>query len=68
MLDKRADQEAIRLLYKVQRMSRELRALEAQFSKACLGYGRRRGYFSYFRECHLIHDIEQNTQTEGKAA
>jgi hypothetical protein len=58
MIDKKADQEAIRLLKKVDKLRSELRILEPQLTKACLDYGKRRG-MSLFREFHLRNDIER---------
>jgi hypothetical protein len=58
MIDKKADQEAIRLLKKVDKLRSELRILEPQLTKACLEYGKRRG-MSLFREFHLRNDIER---------
>lgn len=58
MIDKKTDQEAIRLLKKVDKLRSELRILEPQLTKACLDYGKRRG-MSLFREFHLRNDIER---------
>lgn len=58
MIDKKADQEAIRLLKKVDKLRVELRRLEPELSKACLNYGKRRG-MSLFREFHLRNELER---------
>lgn len=58
MIDKKADQEAIRLLKKVDKLRAELRRLEPELSKACLNYGKRRG-MSLFREFHLRNELER---------
>lgn len=57
-MDKKADQEAIRLLKKVDKLRAELRRLEPELSKACLNYGKRRG-MSLFREFHLRNELER---------
>lgn len=58
--DKKADQATIRLLRKVEKKRKELRALETELSQACDAYGKRRG-MSLFREWHVNnqHEIEK---------
>jgi hypothetical protein len=62
MMDKKADQATIRLLAKVEKKRKELRALETELSKACDAYGKRRG-MSLFREWH-VHN--QHALEKGK--
>jgi hypothetical protein len=46
------DEETIALLRKVDEMRAELRRLEPILSRACVDYGKRRGYTG-FRDFHL---------------
>lgn len=50
------DEETIALLRRVDAMRAELRDLEHQLTKACVEYGKRRGY-SLFRDFHVRNDI-----------
>ena len=56
MIDKQADKETIRLLKKVDKLRKELRALEPELAKAGHAYGKRRGY-GYFNEWNLRNTI-----------
>ena len=51
------DEETIALLSKVDDMRAELRRLEQTLSRACVEYGRRRGYLAGFREHHVRNSL-----------
>ena len=66
MTDKEADQEAIRLLAKVDELRRELKMLEPQLAKARHAYGKRRGC-DWFNEWNLRNTINMEQEQEKAA-
>ena len=51
------DEETIALLHRVDALRAELRRLEPVLSKACVEYGKRRGYLAGFREHHVRNSL-----------
>lgn len=52
------DEETIALLHEVDALRAELRRLEPILSRACVDYGKRRGYTG-FRDFHLRNSISR---------
>jgi hypothetical protein len=66
-MDEKLDAECIALLRKVEQMRRELRDLNTELSRQCTDYGKRRGYYSNFREWHVNNQHELETRLEQAA-
>jgi hypothetical protein len=52
------DEETIALLHRVDELRAELRRLEPILHKACVDYGKRRGYAT-FRDTHVRNEIKR---------
>ena len=57
-INKKEDLRTEQLLRKVEKMRKELRLLEAEVSKACVDWGKRRGMSAY-REWYVRNDLKR---------